>query len=286
LYKFFGILVAIFISLLPPYYYLYLKPKPIISSCDTKDINITSNTPSEVKDFKENNQKKIVQKKIICTPTKKTSQKPRLMIIMDDLATIKEAKALKSLPFHVVPSIFPKTISHPNTPKMAKMFKSIMMHLPMEAVSFSKPEINTLLIQDNYKTLKTKINNSLKEFSNIKAINNHTGSKFTATYQPFYNSIKILKNRGIFFIDSKTTTKSEYIKISKKLQQKIFQRDIFLDNILKVSYIKSQLKKAVKIAKAKGFAIAICHPKKETFKALRQSKQLLKNIKLVGIDEL
>lgn len=232
-------MVAIFISLLPLYYYLYLQPKPI------KQINNDLNITKILKTIKI----KELNTTIISNKPQET-KKPKLMIIMDDLATIKEAKALKSLPFHVVPSIFPKTPTHPNTPKMAKMFKSIMMHLPMEA------------------------------------INNHTGSLFTSKYKSFYESIKILKDKGIFFIDSKTTTKSKYIEVSKKLQQKIFQRDIFLDNKLEVSYIKSQLKKAVKIAKAKGFAIAICHPKKETFKALRQSKQLLKNIKLVGIDEL
>lgn len=278
MFKFFGILVAVFLSLLPPYYFLYLKPNPINTS--PADTNITTNKPSEIADFQKNKQR------VVYTSIKKTSSKPKLMIIMDDLATLKEVKKLKNLPIHLVPSIFPKTKAHPNTPKMAKMFKSIMIHMPMEAVSFGKPNENTLMIKDNYDRLKKKIDNSLKDFSNVRAINNHTGSKFTSTYQPFYNSIKILKNRGIVFIDSKTTTKSKYIKISKELNQKIFQREIFLDNIPKVSYIKNQLKKAVKIAKAKGFAIAICHPKKETFKALQQSKHILKNIKLVGIDEL
>jgi len=63
-------------------------------------------------------------------------------------------------------------------------------------------------------------------------------------------------------------------------------RDIFLDNIADIGYIKNQLKKAVKLAKKHGYAIAIGHPHSTTFKALATSGTILKDVDIVYIDEL
>ncbi|HED6149274.1 TPA: divergent polysaccharide deacetylase family protein, partial [Campylobacter coli] len=49
---------------------------------------------------------------------------------------------------------------------------------------------------------------------------------------------------------------------------------------------KNQLIEAVRLAKQKGFAIAIGHPRKNTFKALEQSKDLLKSVELVYLSEI
>ncbi len=282
MYKFTGILLSIFISLLivDTFYFSSkeeLRKDKVISS-EAIDFN---NTTEEIISV---NPKPIVSPKRVIK--KHTYNKPTLMIIMDDISTIQEAKKIKKLNLKIIPSIFPKTPNHPNTPKVAKMFKSIIMHLPMEAKNWKKPEKITLNICDNPKTIKEKLKKDLKGFYNIRAINNHTGSKFTACKKSFKEVIKELRKQNIFFIDSKTTNKSKYIEIQKELGEKIFQRDIFLDNIQKISYIKTQIKKAVRLAKKKGFAIAICHPHPNTFKALSQSKKLLKSVRLVNIDEI
>ncbi|HHW4153187.1 TPA: divergent polysaccharide deacetylase family protein, partial [Campylobacter coli] len=75
-------------------------------------------------------------------------------------------------------------------------------------------------------------------------------------------------------------------KVAKALGQIYIQRDVFLDNRDDVAYIKNQLIEAVRLAKQKGFAIAIGHPRKNTFKALEQSKDLLKSVELVYLSEI
>ena len=297
MYKFTGILLSIFISLIfINYAYLnfnHIKEKPSSYNNDLNidkilDANTSSNVlSSESMDFNETIVSKVVKPKPVKIRKKYTKIfNKSLLIIMDDISTIKEAKLIKKLKLNITPSIFPKTPTHPNTPKIAKMFKSVMMHLPMEAKNWKKPEKITLNTSDSKKILKQKLQQNLKGFSNIIAINNHTGSKFTENKNKLKYIIKLLKQKHIFFIDSKTTNKSKYIKIQKELKEKILQRDIFLDNIQKISYIKNQIKKAVRLAKKNGFAIAICHPHIETFKALNQSRQLLKSIKLVNINEI
>ena len=309
MYKFTGILLSIFLSLLlvDTLYFEKYKPnqnKRQIQNIEENNITIIDilgkdnslNTlSSEAVDYlistKENNKTKNIQKKISKHKRHKKAKKHKkfknsLLIIMDDISTIKEAKLIKNLKLNITPSIFPKTSTHPNTPKIAKMFKFVMMHLPMEAKNWKKPEEITLNTSDSKKTLKQKLHQDLKGFSNIIAINNHTGSKFTEDKKRLKYIITLLHQKHIFFIDSKTTNRSKYIEIQRELGKKILQRDIFLDNIQEISYIKNQIKKAVRLAKKNGFAIAICHPHFETFKALNQSRQLLKSVRLVNINEL
>jgi polysaccharide deacetylase 2 family uncharacterized protein YibQ len=62
-------------------------------------------------------------------------------------------------------------------------------------------------------------------------------------------------------------------------------RDVFLDHEADVHEIKKQIKRAIAIAKRSGSAIAIGHPRPETLQAIRESKYLFKEVKLVGIND-
>ena len=63
-------------------------------------------------------------------------------------------------------------------------------------------------------------------------------------------------------------------------------RDIFIDNVQSRAYILGQLRKAVSIAKKRGYAIAIGHPHKATFDALRHAENILRGVDVVYMDEL
>ena len=91
---------------------------------------------------------------------------------------------------------------------------------------------------------------------------------------------------NIQFIDSLTTSKSVVKRVSRELGLRYIRRDIFLDNKLDVKYITRQIRKAIAIAKKRGYAIAIGHPHKATIKALSQIRPLLGDVKLVHIDEI
>ncbi len=216
----------------------------------------------------------------------KKPKKPLLVIIIDDVAFKWQVKEIKSIPFKITPSFFPPTKRHPNTSKYAKEFSHYMVHLPMEALHFNKPEPNTLKVGDNYIKIKSIIDQIKTQFPNAKFINNHTGSKFTANTNSMKLLFKALKKDNLGFVDSKTTPLSKSQKANQIYNIPLYSRNIFLDNIEDINYIQNQLKKAVKIAKKRGYAIAIGHPHKITFEALKKSKNILKNVEVVYIDEL
>jgi polysaccharide deacetylase 2 family uncharacterized protein YibQ len=214
------------------------------------------------------------------------STKPRIAIIIDDVGTSSQVRALKSLKIPLTMSFLPPSRARPNTPKLAAKESIYMVHLPMEAQNWSAEEPFTLRVNDSQAHIFERINEIKQLFPKVKYINNHTGSKFTSNERAMNRLITALKKNNIYFIDSRTTAQTKAPKVMKNFGYKYMARDIFLDHHMDKKYVLGQIKKAIKIAKTHGTAIAIGHPHKNTLKALYESKELLKEVELVYINRL
>lgn len=212
--------------------------------------------------------------------------KPKLAIVMDDITTKNHLNKIKELEFKVSPALLPPTNRHPNSGKIAKNEEFYMIHFPLQAMSFASEETNTLHIDDSYETIEKRVRQLRELYPNAKYTNNHTGSKFTANKDAMEKLFKALKKHDFIFVDSRTTGKSVAKQMTKKFDMPYISRNVFLDNELNFDYIQNQLKKAIKIAKKNGYAIAICHPHSITFKVLKESKILMEDLELIYLDQL
>ncbi|WP_270966397.1 divergent polysaccharide deacetylase family protein [Campylobacter upsaliensis] len=240
---------------------------------DLRELNFSKEQNLSKKEAKQENLKPII------------GQKPKLAIIIDDMANEEQTRSLKALNLKLNPSFFPSHALHPNTPKLAKEFEFYMVHLPLKALSFQN-KMSVLSPEDSEEEIEKTIAKIKGEFKNLKFINNHTGSLFTSDEEAMRRLYKVLDKYHLSFVDSKTIHNSKAPKIAKEMQKNYIKRDVFLDNEDDVIYVKNQLLSAVKLAQKKGYAIAIGHPKKNTFKALKESKELLKSVDLVYLSEL
>ena len=222
----------------------------------------------------------IKKKKII------TMGKPKLAIVLDDVCIRKQVKAIKALNLPITMSFLPPNSRHPNSAKLASKEKFYMVHLPMEAMNFTAEEPTTLHIKDSQKKIFKRIKIIKQLFPNVQYINNHTESKFTANEIAVNRLIVALNKYNINFVDSRTTSKTKVPKVMKNFGLKYISRDIFLDNKMNVTYVQKQLKRAIKVSKKYGSAIAIGHPHKSTIEALKKSTNLFKDVELVYINQL
>lgn len=212
---------------------------------------------------------------------------PKLAIIMDDISTNAQANELKKLSIKVTPSIFPPEKQHPKTAELAKEFSVYMVHLPLQALNYTNEKANTLRTGDSKEKISQRIKDIKNDFKGVKYINNHTGSGFTSDFKSTLALLDELKNSEIYFIDSLTTNKSTVLDASKKLGLKYAYRDVFLDNEQNVSKILKMINNAVAVAKKDGVAIAICHPYKSTFEALKiAQKDAFKGVEVVYVDKI
>ncbi|WP_457595199.1 divergent polysaccharide deacetylase family protein [Hydrogenimonas sp.] len=213
-------------------------------------------------------------------------KRPKLAIIIDDVAFASQLKAIRALPWKITPSLFPPTPRHPDTPKLAEPLRHYMIHLPMEALNYNHAEDGTLTTESSESQIDLRLRKLRHWFPNAHFINNHTGSRFTADAESMARFYPLAKRYGFTFIDSRTTPETVVPKIAKLNEDPYIGRDIFLDNRPEIPYIQNQLKKAVRIAKAHGYAIAIGHPHPTTLEALGKSGKILKGVDVVYMDEL
>ena len=212
---------------------------------------------------------------------------PKLAIIMDDISTNAHVRELKKLSIKVTPSIFPPEKEHPKSAELAKEFSVYMVHLPLQALNYTNEKANTLRTGDSKEKISQRIKDIKKDFKGVKYINNHTGSGFTSDFKSTLALLAELKNSEIYFIDSLTTNKSTVLDASKKLGLKYVYRDVFLDNEQNVSKILKMINNAVAVAKKDGVAIAICHPYKSTFEALKiAQKDAFNGVEVVYVDKI
>ena len=217
---------------------------------------------------------------------KRLSTKPKLAIIIDDVSVKANVNAIKNIGLPLTMSFLPPSKFRPNSAKLASNEKFYMVHLPMEAKHFNKEEPFTLKSDDSQAIIKKRIVELKKLFPRVRYINNHTGSKFTSSEFAMNRLISVLNSQRINFIDSRTTADTKAPAVMKNFGLRYVARDVFLDHRDDKAYILTQIKKAIKIAKMHGTAIAIGHPRKNTLLAIRESKNLFKEVDLVYINRL
>lgn len=211
---------------------------------------------------------------------------PKLAIIIDDVSFPWQTNMMKLIPYKVTPAFFPPTKGHPETVRLSHEFPFAMIHLPLEAKYYSRPEEDTLNTTDSYETIEKRIKRIKEWFPHITYYNNHTGGYFTGHYEAMDKLIKIMKDNHLIFVDSRTIGASQAPAVARKYGMFLYSRDVFLDNSLDKKLIQEQLIKSVHAAKKHGYAIAIGHPHKNTLEVLRDSKELLHGVEMVYVNEL
>ncbi|WP_298056056.1 divergent polysaccharide deacetylase family protein [uncultured Campylobacter sp.] len=217
----------------------------------------------------------------------KAGYKPRLVIIIDDVAYKHQADAIKAVNLKLTPSFFPATSAHPETPVLARRFSFYMIHLPMQALGgFKGAEIGTLTVNDDYEKIAKKLQSIKRDFPNLKYINNHTGSRFTSDAAAMDRMMRAVRDENLIFVDSKTTSPTKVYGAAKKYSMPYIARDVFLDHDGSKAAVRKQLKYAVELAKKRSYAIAIGHPHKNTLEVLQESAKLLQEVEVVYLKDL
>ena len=212
--------------------------------------------------------------------------RPKLSIVIDDVTIQSQVNKILNIGYTVTIAFMPPTRQHPNSAKIAQDLPFYIVHFPLQAKNFKFEEENTLHVGDSYEKIEKRVKKVREYYPDAIYTNNHTGSKFTSDDTSMDYLIKALKKYDFQFIDSRTTAHSVVRKYTDKYEMPYIARNIFLDNNKDFDYIQNQLKKAIRIAKKTGSAIAIGHPYPITLKVLKESKHLLKDLNLVYINKI
>lgn len=194
----------------------------------------------------------------------------RLAIVMDDLGNDRgQADALFRLAYPLTISVLPHEADSGEIAEEAhRRGYEVMLHLPMAASGAAKQEAIELHPGMPPDAVEKTFTGMLDTVPYAAGVNNHEGSLGTADQALMDELMPLLRQRNLFFIDSRTTTATVAESAARAAGVAAARRNVFLDDEQNVAAIRKQFALALHDAREKGSAVAIGHPHPETLEVL------------------
>lgn len=214
---------------------------------------------------------------VILLQTELLHAQGKLAIIIDDVGNnLSLGQRSAALPGNFTLAVLPFT---PHGAELAEQGyrrgKEIMLHAPMSNEHNYPLGRGGLTVNMQQREFLKVLRENLANIPHIKGVNNHMGSLLTQKTEMMRWLMQELKVRNLYFVDSRTTTKTQALIIAEYIDLPSRRRDVFLDNDRNTTHIMRQLILALKKAQTTGSAIAIGHPYPETLSVLETIQPLL-----------
>ncbi|WP_120995047.1 divergent polysaccharide deacetylase family protein [Pseudomonas sp. T3] len=204
---------------------------------------------------------------------------PKLTLIIDDVGqNLAEGRRVIALDGPVALAVLPDT---PHAAQLARLAhragKPVMLHLPMAPATgpYSwSPGLDEA-------TLQSRLQAALGRVPYAEGVNNHMGSRMTERSAPMHSLMQSLQRRHLFFVDSRTTPRTQAAAMAQQTQLASLSRDIFLDDDPRPEAIARQFRSAIALAREQGSVVMIGHPRPSTLRVLERE---LPKLSAAGID--
>ena len=214
-------------------------------------------------------------------------------IVIDDLGeNYRRFEELSSINVPFTYSILPfQTHSIRIANEVDKRNGEVILHLPLEPWNSSQHAMNdgTLLTGMSQDQLHAQLQRNINAVPHLSGVSNHMGSKFTEHQEKMETVLQAIKEKGLFFLDSRTSDKTVGYALAKEMRIKTAKRNLFIDNDHNQLSAEKQLQKIPRLAKKNGgHLIAIGHPYPSTITALKKCVPLLQEqgITVVPLSQL
>lgn len=153
----------------------------------------------------------------------------------------------------------------------------IILHQPMEPESDSGMEPRTILTSMSDDSIRAMLRESLSQVPQAAGINNHQGSKATADKRVMAVVMQELKQRGLFFFDSRTSAASVGAATASAYGVRSASNSFFIDNSSDEASIRARLQQAGELAARNGSVIIIGHCRPHTAQAVKDMVPILRS---------
>ncbi|MDQ5857831.1 MAG: divergent polysaccharide deacetylase family protein, partial [Acidobacteriota bacterium] len=151
-----------------------------------------------------------------------------------------------------------------------------------------RPGPGVVLRSDSDERIAEIVAEDLESVPGAVGVNNHMGSAATADARVMRAVVRVLADRGLFLLDSRTTEASVARRMAEEISLPAVSRRIFLDSVPTAAAIDRSFSELLARARKDGSALAIGHPYPETMAMLERELPKLqeKGVELVRVKTL
>lgn len=194
----------------------------------------------------------------------------RIALVIDDLGrSLEDLDRLDALGVPISWAVLPYEHS---TDRVAQRLagREVLVHLPMTSVGGNDPGPGALVETMGPEDLARVTREALDRLPQAVGVNNHMGSVITADPVAMRAILDVVRERHLFFVDSRTTASSVGYRMALDLGIPAAERQVFLDTEIEAEAIREQFARLLELSATRGAAIAIGHPHPATLEVLAE----------------
>lgn len=186
-----------------------------------------------------------------------------LAIVIDDFGNgMKGTEEILDLPVPLTVAVMPFLPTSAQDAKLAhEKGHEVIIHLPLEPKHGKKswlgPGAITTDLSDQ--EIRSRVERAIAQVPYAVGMNHHMGSKAVEDERVMRIILEICREKGFFYLDSKTSGKSVIPKLAKELSVPYLENDLFFDHVYSASHIHRQASKLEKNLAKYDQMIAIGH---------------------------
>jgi len=189
-------------------------------------------------------------------------RQPTLIIVIDDVGySIDELKPFLNLPFPITFAVLPQLV-HSNDSVLAirDAGKEFILHQPMEALGGNDPGPHAVYLSMDDTAIERTVAENIDSFPYPPVgMNNHMGSAVTRDARAMGLILKLVKERGMYYLDSLTAPGTVTVQLCEELGTSYMERNVFLDNNTDREAIIAAIDEGKRIARMNSAAVMIGH---------------------------
>jgi polysaccharide deacetylase 2 family uncharacterized protein YibQ len=214
----------------------------------------------------------------------------RIAIVIDDLGNDRDAlERIARWPFAVGGAVLPGLPGSVDAARrLAASGKEVLLHLPMEPDGYPavQPGPGVVLRSDDDEKIAHIVTEDLASVPGAVGVNNHMGSAATADLRVMRAVVRVLAQRGLFLLDSRTSEATVARRVADEADLPAVSRRVFLDAVPTTAAIERSYRELLATARRDGAALAIGHPHPATLDLLERELPRLSDVRLVHVSQL
>ncbi|MBW5445141.1 divergent polysaccharide deacetylase family protein [Cohnella sp. CFH 77786] len=196
-------------------------------------------------------------------PPQASARSRHIAVVIDDFGNgMKGTEEMLKLPVKVTVAVMPFL---PTTRKDAEtahaMGHDVLIHLPMEPLRGKASWLGpgAILTRLSDEEIRRRVEAAIADVPYAVGMNNHMGSKATSDERVMRIVLQVCKEKGLFFLDSRTSWRTVIPKVARELGVPLLQNDVFLDDVYTRRHVSRQLSVLRKELKKRNTCVVIGH---------------------------
>jgi Uncharacterized protein conserved in bacteria len=166
-------------------------------------------------------------------PAPPRAEKRVIIFVIDDAGyNMSQLEPFLKLPFPLTIAVLPGLpYSAKDAAAVKAAGKELILHQPMEALGGQDPGPGAIRLGMSDLEIEAILDSNLASVPGAVGINNHMGSAVTTDFEIMGKVATVAKKRGIYYLDSLTTSGTATAAAARREGIRYWERDVFLDNV-------------------------------------------------------